>query len=280
MHREFLAILVSVLAMTILSAYDFCPVSNEPVLGPVGQGKNLQTSSVVTPQREIQVVTPGWVPLMLGTLSLASLIASLMAFALYRARHDVSITPRPFVPTDGENVLIGIGEQVANLTDSLARGIGDSTRMTSENSDKLAHMLDTFTTLRTALDEKDDEIRRFKKGYDAEIFRRFLSRFIRVDQATRDFIAVGKVSDDQLRHLQRLLEDAFDECGIESFQPTVGDDYRTAPGIADNPKATPSKNPADAFKIAEVIEVGYRLRNGKGYEIIKPARVKIFLGTK
>ena len=37
--------------------------------------------------------------------------------------------------------------------------------------------------------EKDDEIKRFKKGYDADIFHNFLLRFTRVDRNMRGYLA-------------------------------------------------------------------------------------------
>ena len=43
--------------------------------------------------------------------------------------------------------------------------------------------MESFTVLQTTLDSRDKEIQRLKKGYDSEIFRKFLGRFIRVDKA-------------------------------------------------------------------------------------------------
>ena len=138
-------------------------------------------------------------------------------------------------------------------------------------------MIDTFMTLQSALDEREAEIRRLKKGYDAEVFRKFLYRFIRIDQSIADFARDDMASPENLGQLKRLMEDAFDECGVEVFEPELGSDYRGAEGVAENPKTVAADRPEDAFMIAEVLEAGYRLRGGEGYEILAPAKVRIYI---
>ena len=97
---------------------------------------------------------------------------------------------------------------------------------------------------------------------------------VRVRQ-TIDDLAETPTSD-TLFQLARLLDDAFDECGLEKFTPDVGSDFRTTKGVADNPIIVKTANPNDAFRIADVLEPGYRLRN-EAREIIVPARVSIFV---
>jgi molecular chaperone GrpE (heat shock protein) len=277
MRRKIPATLVSILAMGILSAYDFCPVAQEPLLGPIGNPERLQALTPTTMIREVQVVIPTWIAAVLATLSLTTLISLFTTYSLHKSRSVVLDTANPFAPREWANALKGISGHVDKLTSSIERRLHDIVTRSSTDSETLSNMAETFTSLRAVLDEKDTEIRRLKKGYDAEVFRKFLYRFIRVDQAISDLITTGDASTQNLRQVQRLLEDAFDECGVERFQPTVGEDYRTAVGIADHPKTERTKRSEDAFKIAEVLQVGYRIRNGENYEIIKPAQVKIFL---
>lgn len=148
----------------------------------------------------------------------------------------------------------------------------------SEQSLRLAELSETTMKLQGALDERDQEVRRLKKGYDAEIFRRFLRRFIRVDQALADMSNDRDAGAVDVAQLRKMFQDALDECGVEQFEPEIGADYRTAPGISDNPKVVPAQRPEDTFRIAEVIDPGYRLR-GDSKEIVLPARVKIFLSS-
>ena len=54
--------------------------------------------------------------------------------------------------------------------------------------DSLNSILESFSTLQDSLTLKDKEIERLRKGYDAEIFKRFLLRFIRAKQAADDLM--------------------------------------------------------------------------------------------
>ena len=54
-------------------------------------------------------------------------------------------------------------------------------------------MNQTFMTLKTNLDQKDEEISRYKNGYDAIIFKNFLLRFTRVDKVIKEYIDVNKI---------------------------------------------------------------------------------------
>src|SRR5262249_14130106 len=162
-------------------AYDFCSVANEPLLGPVGNLGNLQAHPPAAMVREVQIVIPGWMSTVLGTLSLATLISLFTSYSLYRARRVMPDAPNSLVPEEWGNALTGISGHVDKLTSSFERGLRDVATKSSADSEKLTHIAETFVTLRAALDEKDNEIRRFKKGYDAEVFRKFLYRFIRVD---------------------------------------------------------------------------------------------------
>ena len=134
-------------------------------------------------------------------------------------------------------------------------------------------------TLQGALDERENEIRRLKRGYDREIFRKFVTRFIRVDQTVEDFQRAGLADENGLDQLRRLLGDAFAECSVERFRPEIGGDYRQEFRVADNPKKATAKNPEDEFRIIEVLESGYLIRNTEGNEILIPAKVKIFTTT-
>lgn len=276
MRWKITAILILILFLTGLVVYGFNLWSG-PVQEDAAISSNIQPNSSGETTPKIQVAIPIWVSVALVAMSLATFISVAITFYLYRWRRILLSKPNLIVPEVWGKHLDSVGRHVEKLTNSFNLGVNQLATKTSENSDKVANMVETFMTLQGVLDEREAEIRRFKKGYDAEVFRKFLHRFIRADQSIDDFIKTGETGPESLVQIKRLFEDAFDECGVEIFQPIVGDDYRTAIGIADNPRADRTERPEDAFKIAEVLEAGYRLRSGEGYEVIVPARVKIFL---
>tara|TARA_B110000008_G_scaffold10040_2_gene9681 strand:- start:765 stop:2006 length:1242 start_codon:yes stop_codon:yes gene_type:complete len=139
----------------------------------------------------------------------------------------------------------------------------------------------TFLTLKDNLDQKDEELSRYKDGYDATIFKNFILRFTRVDKVLKENINDQNFSLGALEDVQIQMEDALAECNIEIFSPSVGDDYQTADGIADNPKQIETSKKGDNLKIAEIIQPGYRRKlpgNDKNdFQIITEAKVAIYV---
>jgi hypothetical protein len=134
----------------------------------------------------------------------------------------------------------------------------------------------TFMALQTALDARDTEIKRHKAGYDQKIFRNFLNRFIRVDCTLSEFISDQEYTQESFEDLQSLLTDALEECGVERFLPTIGDDYRSAEGVADNPRLVSPRCAEDAYKIIEILEPGYWQHTDDARVIIRAAKVRVY----
>jgi len=217
-----------------------------------------------------------WIIVALVTLAIALLISISISFYLYRWRKILLSEPHMLVPEELGSWLSKLSHHVNGLTRTItssAESVEGQSRATHQG---VAELSETFMTMQQALDEREREIQRLKRGYDSEIFRKFVSRFIRVDQAVEDFQRSGSANEIGLEQIRRLLEDAFAECNVECFRPEISDDYRKAFGVADNPKSVKSNQPEEDFKIAEVLESGYLIRSGKNREIIVPAKVRIF----
>lgn len=226
------------------------------------------------------VSSGGWIMVAFVALSLTTLISIVTTFYLYRWRRIILSQPHSevVVPEQFGEWINGINTHITNLTDKLANGVNSVTQQSRDTNENVSNLAETFMSLQGGLDERDEEIRRLKRGYDAEIFRKFVTRFIRVDQIVEDLQGGEGADANDLEHIRRLLEDAFAECGVESFQPDAGADYRKTDGVADNPKSVQAENPEDAFKIIEVLESGYQIRTFEGSEVIIPAKVKIYSG--
>ena len=216
----------------------------------------------------------------LGLLCFLVLLLATVTVYLYRGSKTLRVTsvePPTLTPASSDIVQQNVlTSTLAELRTLIAESMEQIGRDSANNEEKFGTLRNIFVTLHAALDEKDAEIRRFKEGYDAQVFRKFLIRFIRTDLAVNDFVEDVETKSEALDLIKRLLEDALDECGVERFSPSIGEDYRRAEGVADNPKTTLSDNVDDRYKIAEVIEQGYRMKTPDGYEIVYPAKVRIF----
>ena len=222
-------------------------------------------------------------PLLLSVILGMTFILSLLIVALIismrqwiKTNNTAPVTPSTSVSSGvaHQNALTHPMEELHALVAEILKQIRQDSTKNAENLDKLQSI---SVTLRHALDEKDEEIRRFKKGYDAQVFRKFLLRFIRTDLAINDFAQDAKNHSKSFGVIKKLLEDALDACGVETFSPQIGEDYRQADGVADNPKTTVSNDANKRYRIAEIIEQGYRMKTLDGYEIVYPAKIRIFI---
>ena len=219
--------------------------------------------------------TNPWTAFALVLMSAATLVSLSITFYLYRWRRILLGQPNLLLPEDWGKHLDGLGQDVKGLSSTIGDRMDLVSQETARNSEQLSNMIQTFMTLQKAIDERDDEIKRLKQGYDADVFRKFLNRFIRVDQMVDTYRQSNAEESESLGRIKRLMEDALDECGVESFQPNVGDDSRRSEGISDSPKTVKTAQKEDAFKIVEVIKPGYRRRGGISSEVLIPASVRI-----
>ncbi len=211
----------------------------------------------------------------LAMVLLLTLVLTLMLW--YRQKGLPSEPPEAPVQADDGQVEALVARSVEPLSRTLS-AIEELVQGESRQvRDDFARLLDTFLTMRKNLDEREQEIQRLKRGYDNEIFRRFVRRFIHADQAVQDYQQAGSADADGLMQIHYLLEDAFAECNVERFEPKVGSDYRRAFGVADYPKKVSTSNAGDHFRIAAVLEAGYLIRNGDHREVVVPAKVKIHI---
>jgi hypothetical protein len=244
-----------------------------PVIQGASQSRNISGSGV---NQSLDVSSGRWLSVVLVTLSIATCVATGTSFYLYKWRRILMSEPHLVVPEQSGAWLKSLEERISNQTDALGKAVRFVAEQSQETNKNVSDLSETFMTLQQALDDRDSEIRRLKRGYDAEVFRKFVSRFIRVDQLVADLQAPDAAEDANLEQVRRLLEDAFAECGVEIFQPEIGEDYRKAHGVADNPKSVAAEDPEDAFKIKEITESGYQINHTEGCEVIIPAKVVIY----
>src|SRR5690625_3387864 len=125
-------------------------------------------------------------------LSISTLIAVGISFYLYKWRRILLANPNSVVPEEWAKYLQGVGEGVTQLSSIMDSNLARVSQESRLNTERIENMTKTYMELQEVLDEKDKEIERFKDGYDAEIFRRFIGRFAHVDRALEDLISDGE----------------------------------------------------------------------------------------
>jgi hypothetical protein len=225
--------------------------------------------------------------LVIVLLSVTTLISVSITFYLYRWRKIFLTEPHTYVPeetgqmirtlTDGINHnSIIVDSNYKNLKQQLLQSSKDFSFKSSDTNQQIKELAGMFLTLNKNLTEKEDEIRRLKQGYDTQLYKKFVKRFAMVDLAIGEMLEDEEINRESFEEIKELLEDALDECEIFSFKAAVGDDYRQAKGVAENPKIIESNNKENEFKISEVIQKGYGMKTPDGAEVIIPCKVKVF----
>lgn len=226
----------------------------------------------------LEISTVGGLALAVIIILTALIISTLIAVRLYKHRQIYLAHPNLVgVPEEWAKHLLDVSDSMEKLKNSNAKDLNKLTEVAKYETALIKNMVETYMTLQDALNQKDDEIRRLKTGYDMQIFRKFLNRFIRVDQAFKELLGEDEITPQRVKAVQYLMQDALEECGVEAFEPEIGQDYRKTEGLGDHPQHVLTTNDDDEFKISHVIEPGYRLRNGEQFETIKPAKVSIYM---
>lgn len=215
-------------------------------------------------------------------LSLAITVAagiSLLVFLFsQRRRKQLLRSPHLVTPENffkwTENVGSGL-ESVATVIGRLSEEIKTST----EAHEKATNDLETtFLSLNKAIDQRDQQIRRAEQGWELHLFKKFLTRFSRVDQALND----ASMSDsDTLIQARELMADALNECDVYPLYPDIGSDFRKANGVDDRPVLVSTNDPSLYYQIKRVVTPGYRLRSpSQGDLVVIPAKVEIYSPTE
>ena len=212
-------------------------------------------------------------------LMLISVLATASAFWMYYVKSVMLKDGPALVPEKWGRSIDALALATRDMQASSSSGLNKVLHQSNHQSAQADALMKSFLTLQSALDTRDKEIARLKKGYDAVIIKRFLNRFIRVDRALLEIVDERPVGDNAkvMRYLNRLMEDALDECGVERFLPEIGSDYREArEGVGDDPRVLNTDQINLDFTVASVDSAGYVIRGDEDLQIIVPAKVSIY----
>ena len=212
-------------------------------------------------------------------LMLISVLATASAFWMYYVKSVMLKDGPALVPEKWGRSIDALALATRDMQASSSSGLNKVLHQSNHQSAQADALMKSFLTLQSALDTRDKEIARLKDGYDAFIFKRFLNRFIRVDRALLEI--VNETPNDGnakvMRYLNRLMEDALDECGVERFLPEIGSDFREArKSVGDEPRILNTERIDLDFTVASVDSAGYVIRGEENLQVIVPAKVSIY----
>ena len=165
-----------------------------------------------------------------------------------------------------------------------AREIKSNSYELGNNSEQLKKMISIFSSMRNEINAKDEEIKRYKNGYDKKIYKDFLLSFIKISNRINALVQESDNENEKtlkkLNNLNALMDNALEGCGVCKIDEKIilNKDFRNTENLVDdNPTIIKTIDIQNNYLIKEIIEDGYQLADTEEQVIIKKAKVSIYL---
>ena len=214
------------------------------------------------------------------SITVTSLIVAILSlftsFWLYRWRVRLSDEQSIMVP----EVLIQRTDQQIKLlseTYQIIPELGQYVEtQAKEINNKIEEIGSSLNRFQAVLNEKDDEINRYKAGYDTSVYHRFIGRFFRIYLMLETSRENEPETNQQLNKVKVFFEDALEESGVELFSPGLGISYLDNNHIFnENIELVATDNSKNDGMVHSVLSPGLRSLVGDQEIIIKP-KVAVF----
>lgn len=244
---------------------DVGDLTNQPALSPEkldsSSGRNstlIATNALYEYEHRLEEnqesIPPNWAPMAIIGLSASTLVSVLISFYLYRWRKILIKSQDVLLPEELAKTIEKFSSRLRQLHETSFSSSEESRQNTSKITDAVKALGRALLTFQKSLEEKDKELDRYKKGYDAVILKRNLTGFARLAL----FIDAIKEESDEVTNIRLLLDDALEDCGVEKYFPEIGMNFKSAIGVEDRPKVEKVEDPSLDMKILLVERPGFR----------------------
>ena len=230
--------------------------------------------STVKRQGGLAPSMPDWAWIAIISLSATTFLAVLVSFYLYRWRKVLIASQDVLLPEELAKAINGLSEAFQKLyveNQSFGEASNSNAVKITDGVKMLGRSLLTF---QKSLEEKDQEIARFKQGYDTNILKRNLVGFSRLS------LFIDGVEDEtpEIRNIRLLLEDALEDSGVEKFFPEIGANFKSAVGVEDRPKVEGVDDPSLDMKIIGGERPGFCLGQGGNPSALVILKARVIVG--
>ncbi len=174
-----------------------------------------------------------------------------------------------------EDDLNSLNEKIVSFTKQLQEFLNKSLGNIREDSKKTSDLLEDLNNI---VNEKNQELDRFKKGYDLVRMRAFVLDIINAISFLQNnrsrFIDNNFI--EYLNAYESQLLQILNNLSIQKFAPNIGDITTNIEGINVIDSVT-AENDQKTNSVAEIVSAGFQIdfKDGRK-EILKPAEVKVF----
>lgn len=152
-------------------------------------------------------------------------------------------------------------------------------KIKKEDSKFIKDSKNSLSLLVDSISSKDKEIGRLKEGYDYKVFKNYINRFLRIYQVLEEDIEYYEDKNNKeitkcLNNIKVVFDDCLLECDVQTFCPTIGENYKKAFGVSDTPERIDTALEDDSMKIAYIKRNGFKNINND--EVLRPAVVSVY----
>lgn len=161
--------------------------------------------------------------------------------------------------------------------DKLGDVIQQLTQFSASNRSNINNIAEILDTLQRSLDDKDQEIKRYKRGYDSHLYKKFISKFVLISETLRQILDKDEFSKSEGENIHFRLQDALDDCGVTTKEIEAGLDYINLGSlVTDNPRLIEAEDSSQAFKVAECLRPAFILSTAGDDQVIIPAKITVY----
>lgn len=215
---------------------------------------------------------------LLGSL-LIVMVSLSVNFWLYYVRTMYLKDGPALVPEKWARTIVGLTKVIEKSNVATVQTLKSVSEASNFQTRKSEGLLESFLTMQSTIDNRDEEIARLRKGYDAKVFKRFIKGFIGVSIALEEIREEEKESDQHRNYkfLCRKIQNVLEDCGVENVFPETGADYRElGDEVEDDPDSVTTNSIELDYAVESVVSPAYVLVGEGDTDVIVPARVKIY----
>ena len=136
-------------------------------------------------------------------------------------------------------------------------------------------MKELFVGLNTELTQKEEELKKYQKGYEKSILKKYFDNLIDLQDLVNN--VVENKEDKSLSNLKNYIEFLLSDLNIERITAVLDIDFRVQDGVTAHAETIPTDDNNKNGHVAQAVKDGYKVTFDDGsVEFIQQAVAKIY----
>ena len=181
-----------------------------------------------------------------------------------------------------KNKNLPVSEDLTNMSSVLNRNLKNyNSEVKIINSDiknlksEITNMKNLFISLNSELTEKEEELKKYKKGYEKTVLKKFFNSLIDINELTANLNINSSEKD--ISNLKNYILFVFQDLEIEQFLPIINEDFRTQGGVNAHGEVIETNDKSNDGKVVKVLKNGYKyILDDGSVEVIQNAVAQVY----